>query len=105
MGGHLDLIVERANTIDSIILRLKIRWLLLLLMDHHGFGVTRVGFAVQDQKAGNVDPKSLDVATEFPCCLIPCDVFSFSLLLLLLCFFLVCKSGHQCGSSALWDAP
>ena len=42
---------------------------------HCGFGVTRVRFTVLNQKAGTADTESPDAATEFPCCLIPCDVF------------------------------
>ena len=43
-------------------------------IDHRGFGMTRVRFAVLDQKVENADPQSPDAATHFPCCLMPCDV-------------------------------
>ena len=35
---------------------------------------TRVRFSVLDQNAGIADSESPDAATEFPCCLMPCDV-------------------------------
>ena len=39
--------------------------------------MTRVRFAVLDQKAGSADPESPDAAMEFPYCSIPCDGFFF----------------------------
>ena len=47
---------------------------LLSSMDHRGFVVTRVRFAVPDQKVGIADPESPDAATGFLCSLTPCDV-------------------------------
>ena len=46
----------------------------LLLMDHRGFCETHVRCAVLNQNVGIADPKSPDAATEFPCCLMSCDV-------------------------------
>ena len=43
-------------------------------MGHRGLGVTRVRFAVLDQKVEVADPESPDAATEFPCGSMPYDV-------------------------------
>ena len=46
-------------------------------MNQRGLGVTRVRVAGLDQKVGIVDPESPDAATDFPCCLMPCEVVPF----------------------------
>ena len=60
-------------------------------MDHRSFGVTRVRFAVLDQKAGIADPESPGAATEFPCCFTPCDVICCQPLLLLPVTLFLCE--------------
>ena len=65
--------------------------------------MTRVRFAVRDQKAGSADPELPDAATEFPCCLMPCDVIFVSAVVVVAAF--VCAQARaSMRESALWDA-
>ena len=77
--------------------------ILLFLMDHRGFGVTCVRFAVRGQKAGTADPESPGAATEFPCCLIPCDNFFVSAVVAAACDFFFCALAWvRSGDAACW---